>query len=193
MGFCLCACTQQKECCNTVLYCNLNVCRNLYYIIKRVIILEDKIKCTMYLNPQYNEGLLCLVIAHGFYSPLALIQFTPASFCYIIYGDLYCAVWKVAYNLFLCCAVQTEVDIIEDIDEYQTWPGWLIICFRTMIMVWFLFELRNTMMYEHNTQKLNFFLHFGASALVWFIYLPIIALIALQVSALWRFKLLLGK
>jgi hypothetical protein len=85
------------------------------------------------------------------------------------------------------------VDIIEDIDEYQTWPGWLIICFRTMIMVWFLFELRNTMLYEHNTQKLNFFLHFGASALVWFIYLPIIALIALQVSALWRFKLLLGK
>jgi hypothetical protein len=60
-------------------------------------------------------------------------------------------------------------------------------------MIWFLFELRNTMMYEHNTQKLNFFLHFGASALVWFIYLPIIALIALQVSALWRFKLLLGK
>lgn len=49
------------------------------------------------------------------------------------------------------------------------------------------------MTYEHNTQKLNFLLHFGASSLVWFIYLPIIALIALQVSALWRFKLLLGK
>lgn len=88
---------------------------------------------------------------------------------------------------------QTEVDIIEDIDEYQTWPGWLIIVFRTIIMIWFLFELRNTMMYEHNIKKLNFFLHFGASALVWFIYLPIIAVIALQVSALWRFKLLLGE
>lgn len=60
-------------------------------------------------------------------------------------------------------------------------------------MIWFLCELRNTMTYEHNTQKLNFLLHFGASSLVWFIYLPIIALIALQVSALWRFKLLLGK
>ena len=88
--------------------------------------------------------------------------------------------------------MQTEVDIIEDIDEYQTWPGWLILVFRSLIMVWFLFELRNTMTYEHNTQKLNFLLHFGASSLVWFIYLPIIALIALQVSALWRFKLLLG-
>lgn len=60
-------------------------------------------------------------------------------------------------------------------------------------MLWFLFELRVTMLYEHNSQKLNFLLHFGASSLVWFIYLPIIALIALQVSALWRFKLLVGK
>jgi len=95
----------------------------------------------------------------------------------------------LSYNVFF----QTEVDIIEDIDEYQTWPGWFILLFRSAIMIWFLYELRNTMTYEHNTQKLNFLLHFGASSLVWFIYLPIIALIALQVSALWRFKLLLGK
>lgn len=85
------------------------------------------------------------------------------------------------------------MDIIEDIDEYQTWPGWLIIVFRSLIMCWFLYELRTTMLYEHNTQKLNFLLHFGASSLVWFIYLPIIALIALHVSTLWRFKLLVGK
>ncbi|XP_046399874.1 uncharacterized protein LOC124166393 isoform X2 [Ischnura elegans] len=87
---------------------------------------------------------------------------------------------------------RTEVDIIEDIDEYQTWPGWLVVVFRTLISIWFLLELRTTMLYEHNAQKLHFFLHFGASALVWFIYLPIVALVALQVSALWRFKLLLG-
>ena len=84
------------------------------------------------------------------------------------------------------------MDIIEDIDEYQTWPGWLMIVFRTLIMIWFLYELRTTMMYEHNTQKLNFLLHFGASSLVWFIYLPILAIIALHVSTLWRFKVLLG-
>ncbi|XP_015599533.1 transmembrane protein 145 [Cephus cinctus] len=110
--------------------------------------------------------------------------------------------WKpLVFAIWLCYGVvhillyvwnMTEVDIIEDIDEYQTWPGWFILLFRSVIMVWFLYELRNTMTYEHNTQKLNFLLHFGASSLVWFIYLPIIALIALQVSALWRFKLLLG-
>lgn len=88
---------------------------------------------------------------------------------------------------------QTEVDIIEEIDEYQTWPGWLVLTLRVAIMVWFILELRNTMIYEHNITKLNFLLHFGASSLVWFVYLPIIALIALQISPLWRFKFLLGE
>lgn len=59
-------------------------------------------------------------------------------------------------------------------------------------MLWFLWELRNTMKYEHSSKKLDFLLHFGASSLVWFIYLPIVALIALQISPLWRYKLLLG-
>ncbi|KAK8400591.1 hypothetical protein O3P69_003335 [Scylla paramamosain] len=86
----------------------------------------------------------------------------------------------------------TEVDVVQDIDEYQTWPGWLTLGLRVLIMVWFLGELRHTMTYEHNTNKLNFFLHFGAATLVWFIYLPVVALIALQVSPLWRYKLLLG-
>lgn len=40
------------------------------------------------------------------------------------------------------CFSQTEVDIIEDIDEYQTWPGWLILGLRCLIIVWFLLELR---------------------------------------------------
>ncbi|XP_069698644.1 integral membrane protein GPR180 [Periplaneta americana] len=128
--------------------------------------------------------LLLLLLAKGWAVTRLELTWKPLVFAiWFLYGVVHILLY--VWNM-------TEVDIIEDIDEYQTWPGWLIIVFRTLIMVWFLFELRNTMMYEHNTQKLNFFLHFGASALVWFIYLPIIALIALQVSALWRFKLLLG-
>nr|CAG4650052.1 EOG090X03T7 [Sida crystallina] len=86
----------------------------------------------------------------------------------------------------------TEVDVIDDIDEYQTWPGWLMLILRTVIMAWFLYCLRSTMAFEHQKSKLDFFLHFGAASLVWFIYLPIVALIALQVSVLWRKKLLIG-
>jgi hypothetical protein len=47
------------------------------------------------------------------------------------------------------------------------------------------------MAFEHQKSKLDFFLHFAAASLVWFIYLPIVALVALQVSVLWRKKLLL--
>ena len=60
------------------------------------------------------------------------------------------------------------------------------------MMLWFLWELRITMKHEFSSQKLDFLLHFGASSLVWFIYLPIVALIAANVSPLWRYKLLLG-
>ncbi|XP_013101477.1 integral membrane protein GPR180 [Stomoxys calcitrans] len=97
-----------------------------------------------------------------------------------------------AFHVFLYYWNRTEVDIISDVDEYQTWPGWIVLILRTSFMLWFLYELRNTMKYEHSSKKLDFLLHLGASSLVWFIYLPIVAIVALQVSPMWRYKLLLG-
>lgn len=26
--------------------------------------------------------------------------------------------------------LQTEVDVVSDIDEYQTWPGWIVLILR---------------------------------------------------------------
>uniref|UniRef100_A0A1A9UF76 GPR180/TMEM145 transmembrane domain-containing protein n=1 Tax=Glossina austeni TaxID=7395 RepID=A0A1A9UF76_GLOAU len=97
-----------------------------------------------------------------------------------------------AFHVFLYYWNRTEVDIVSDVDEYQTWPGWIVLILRTTFMLWFLYELRNTMKYEHSSKKLDFLLHLGASSLVWFIYLPIVAIVALQVSPMWRYKLLLG-
>lgn len=128
--------------------------------------------------------LLLLLLAKGWAVTRLELTYKPLVFgVWLAYGIVHILlfVWNT-----------TEVDIIEEIDEYQTWPGWLILALRVAIMTWFVLELRNTMMYEHNMPKLNFLLHFGASSLVWFVYLPIIALIALQISPLWRFKFLLG-
>ncbi|CAK1600851.1 unnamed protein product [Parnassius mnemosyne] len=128
--------------------------------------------------------LLLLLLAKGWAVTRLELTYKPLVFgVWLAYGIVHILlyVWNT-----------TEVDIIEEIDEYQTWPGWLILTLRVVIMVWFILELRNTMIYEHNITKLNFLLHFGASSLVWFVYLPIIALIALQISPLWRFKFLLG-
>lgn len=96
------------------------------------------------------------------------------------------------FNVMLYIWNQTEVDVISDESAFQTWPGRLLLVCRSMIMLWFLWELRNTMRYEHSSKKLDFLLHFGASSLVWFIYLPVVALVSIKVSPLWRYKLLLG-
>lgn len=48
------------------------------------------------------------------------------------------------------------------------------------------------MLHEFDPDRLTFFLHFGAASLVWFIYLPIVAAIALNISALWRAKFVTG-
>lgn len=95
-------------------------------------------------------------------------------------------------NFVLYVWNRTEIDVISNIDEFQTWPGFLVLTSRSCIMLWFLYELRTTMKYEHSTKKLDFLLHFGASSLVWFIYLPIIALVSIKVSVFWRYKLLLA-
>ncbi|XP_015912059.1 transmembrane protein 145 [Parasteatoda tepidariorum] len=128
--------------------------------------------------------LLLLLLAKGWAITRTELTWKPFLFC----------VWM----LYTCVSVllyvwnMTEVDVIDDIDEYQTFPGWIFLILRLAIMVWFLYELRSTMLDENDRAKLRFYVHFGAGILVWFVYLPVVALIALQISALWRAKLLLG-
>ena len=71
-------------------------------------------------------------------------------------------------------------------------PGLIVLVLRVVVMLCFLTALRDTMDSEHNEERLQFFLHFGAASLVWFIYLPVEAAIALRVSKFWRVTLLTG-
>jgi hypothetical protein len=89
--------------------------------------------------------------------------------------------------------VQVEIDtIISNTDEWQSWPGYATLAFRLLVMVWFLVELRRT--YHRNIpEDVTFIQHFGAFFLVWFIYLPILALVSMQVSPLWRYKTIISK
>lgn len=128
--------------------------------------------------------LLLLLLAKGWAITYTELTWKPVLFCIWL---LYTCVGVLLYVWNM-----TEVDVIDDIDEYQTFPGWIMLIFRLIIMVWFLYELRSTMLDENDRAKLRFYVHFGAGILVWFVYLPVVALIALQISALWRAKLLLG-
>lgn len=67
-------------------------------------------------------------------------------------------------------------------DRYLTVPGYISLGIRIIIMLWFLFELRATMMLEQDQQKLRFYLHFTIGIMVWFIYLPIVVIMRSQTS-----------
>lgn len=130
--------------------------------------------------------LILLLLAKGW--AVTRLEISTAAWVALIF------IW-ISYlilNFVLYVWNMTEIDVISDIDEFQTWPGFLVLISRSFIMLWFLYELRTTMKYEHSTKKLDFLLHFAASSLVWFIYLPIIALVSIKVSVFWRYKLLLA-
>ncbi|ESO05882.1 hypothetical protein HELRODRAFT_64810 [Helobdella robusta] len=93
-----------------------------------------------------------------------------------------------ASNIALFIWNLLEVQFISDVDEWQTWPGFLILTFRIIIMLWFLYELRTTFLEDHGFIKSRVYLHFGAGFMVWFIYLPIVAIIGSNISTFWRFK-----
>ena len=79
---------------------------------------------------------------------------------------------------------QFEVDVIEDVEEYQTIPGIIILVLRVIVMLVFLAALRDTMAHEYTPERIDFFLHFGAASLVWFIYLPVFTMFVLQHTSL---------
>ena len=92
-----------------------------------------------------------------------------------------------------CLCFQVEIEsVISNTPEWQSWPGYAMLAFRLIVMVWFLLQLRHT---YGNTDRedLSFVMHFGAFSLVWFSYLPALALITTQVSPLWRYKTILSE
>ena len=112
----------------------------------------------------------------------------------ITLGTVFVNMWQGSKDsLIFAFGLQVEVDVVSDTDEWQTWPGYLILTFRVLVMMWFLWEMRETFLLERVPEKHRFYLHFGAGFLVWFVYLPILALICSQISALWRYKTILSK
>ncbi|KAG9509348.1 hypothetical protein GZH46_02138, partial [Fragariocoptes setiger] len=75
-------------------------------------------------------------------------------------------------------------------DAYHSLPKRLGLVLRAVIMVYFLLELRSTMILEQEQKKLKFYLHFGALSMVWFVHPQIVYLIALRVSNEWQQRLL---
>lgn len=67
----------------------------------------------------------------------------------------------------------------------------LSLAIRIVSMLYFLLELRKTMVLEQEQGKLQFYLHFGALSMVWFIHSVIVYAISLRVDK-WQGKLISG-
>ncbi|XP_074659967.1 integral membrane protein GPR180-like [Tubulanus polymorphus] len=128
--------------------------------------------------------MLLLLIAKGWM--ITKIEFERKKLFFCLWGLF------LALNIAFFIWNMIEVDIISTTGKWETWPGLCILVARFTVIVWFLHELRTSFSCEVNKDKIDFYLHFGAGFLVWFIYLPIIAIIGMKISPLWRIKTVLS-
>lgn len=101
----------------------------------------------------------------------------------------------IAYSLlyiilFIWMKVGENPESLEN--EYQTWPGGLILTLRCLILIWFIIELRQTHKLEFHAEKLMFYKYFGIAYTIWFVALPIVVIIAAIIDPRWRYKCITG-
>lgn len=128
--------------------------------------------------------LILLLIAKGW--TITSMKLTSRRLLFMFWGTY------TALNALFFILSLTKRDYIVNIDEWNSWPGYLIVGFRVVVMGWFFLELRGTFRHSQHQNRLDFFQQFGAYYLVWFIYLPVLVLIASQISHLWRYKTILS-
>ncbi|WAR19684.1 TM145-like protein [Mya arenaria] len=128
--------------------------------------------------------LLLLVVAKGWTITTMKLSSKKQIFCF---WGIYTLLNAVFFIMSLI-----KMDIITNVDEWNSWPGYLIVGFRVIIMVWFFLELRATIRHGQHSPRLDFFHQFAAFYLVWLLYLPVLVLIADQISYLWRYKTILS-
>lgn len=80
----------------------------------------------------------------------------------------------------------------KDQEQFNSTPRRLSLLLRIVIMLFFLLELRTTMILEQEKRKLQFYLHFGALTMVWFVHTIIVYIISLRVDSNWQPKLISG-
>lgn len=79
-----------------------------------------------------------------------------------------------------------------DSEQFNSTPRRLSLLIRLIVMSYFLLQLRTTMILEQEQKKLQFYLHFGALSMVWFVHSLIVYVISLRVELVWQSKLITG-
>jgi GPR180/TMEM145, transmembrane domain len=75
---------------------------------------------------------------------------------------------------------------------YDTVPGYILVTFRLVLVVYCLIELKRTYRYSREANQRAFYLFFGIFIIIWLVSLPAIVLVAHLLSAWLRKKIVYG-
>ncbi|KRY82486.1 tRNA-dihydrouridine(20a/20b) synthase [NAD(P)+]-like [Trichinella pseudospiralis] len=138
------------------------------------------------------DVLFALLLVHFATSWPKSFQHFPAKRKLTIFGPLA----LTAQLVLTICATVSSVGVMSRVELLpnhfvETWPGWLILALRLMLMKWFLTELRISLQRERDSShRSKLLLHFGSGYMVWFIYLVALGALVGEFSVLWRYKVL---
>lgn len=95
-------------------------------------------------------------------------------------------------NSLLNPLITINQNLPNDSEQFNSTPRRLSLLIRLIVMSYFLLQLRTTMILEQEQKKLQFYLHFGALSMVWFVHSLIVYVISLRVELVWQSKLITG-
>uniref|UniRef100_A0A5S6QMT6 GpcrRhopsn4 domain-containing protein n=1 Tax=Trichuris muris TaxID=70415 RepID=A0A5S6QMT6_TRIMR len=133
-----------------------------------------------------DMGLMLLLIAVVKSWPFSIHNFLSKR----RYGTLgiVCTVLQV---VFTCTAAGATFQYIP-LHMLETWSGWMSMALRLLMVQCFMVELRFAIKRETSCERADFLLHFGSGCMVWFVYVIILGVAALEIPMLWRYKIITG-
>jgi hypothetical protein len=75
---------------------------------------------------------------------------------------------------------------------YESVPGFIVLVLRTVLVIWFLWCLRDTLRLENLPERRQFYKIFGIAYSFWFLLLPVVVFILSFVDPWVRFKIVRG-
>ena len=88
------------------------------------------------------------------------------------------------------CFFQFGLSARSDNNPYQEWAGGLLLAWRLVTLIYALYELRSTYLQEDDPVRIRLYIVFLVGCLIWFMYLPIVVIIAAVLNPVYRTMLI---
>lgn len=126
--------------------------------------------------------LIVLLIAKGYRITISVIRRKRILiFVWVLY--FFAVVAFIVWALF-------GLSIESDNNPYQEWAGGLLLAWRLVTLIYALYELRSTYLQEDDPVRVRLYIVFLVGCVVWFVYLPIVVIVAAVLNPVYRLLLI---